>query len=187
MSAENELQMLDRPLLGTGRFFVSYDALDEMTRYEFDADVLAARMRIFMALAYQRISYYTPPKAVPHLSDIDDELARVCGIGVKRWQKIKVKVARSFVVKEGRWFLIGDPLLVPNGGRVPLSAAVRAIVYARDGNVCTYCGATEGDFEIDHIIPVSKGGSDELENLTVACKPCNRSKGNKTIEEWCGE
>ncbi len=35
-------------------------------------------------------------------------------------------------------------------------------------------------FEIDHIQPLSKGGSDEIENLQVICRTCNRSKNNKT-------
>lgn len=49
---------------------------------------------------------------------------------------------------------------------------------------CAYCGAEQGPFEIDHIHPWSRGGTDDRENLTLACRPCNRSKRDKTLAEW---
>ena len=61
---------------------------------------------------------------------------------------------------------------------------------------CPYCGYTEGQiphtsdkrtkWEIEHIIPVSRGGHDSLSNIKIVCWPCNRSKGAKTFEEWVG-
>jgi hypothetical protein len=69
-------------------------------------------------------------------------------------------------------------------GRRPLSIAVREFVLRRDGHRCAYCGATTGPFHIDHVLSVARGGSDDPTNLTVACKPCNLSKGAKTVEEW---
>ena len=41
---------------------------------------------------------------------------------------------------------------------------------------CAYCGSVES-LEIDHIIPVAKGGATEKSNLQVLCKPCNIKKG----------
>ncbi len=38
--------------------------------------------------------------------------------------------------------------------------------------------------EIDHVTPESAGGETKVENLVLACQPCNRSKGAKTPEEW---
>jgi hypothetical protein len=56
-------------------------------------------------------------------------------------------------------------------------------VMKRDRFRCTYCGipGTDAELEIDHIIPVSKGGSNHLSNLTTACRKCNQSKGNKEM------
>lgn len=54
----------------------------------------------------------------------------------------------------------------------------------RDGEICQYCGQQAPDGQPDHIIPLSKGGTDALDNLVWACRGCNESKGNKTLEEW---
>ena len=51
---------------------------------------------------------------------------------------------------------------------------------------CTYCGITGVKLQRDHIIPRSRGGSDDPENLTPACRPCNMSKGTKLLSEWEG-
>ncbi len=52
--------------------------------------------------------------------------------------------------------------------------------------VCRACGATE-QIEIDHIVPISRGGSCKLENLQPLCKQCNVSKGQKTMEEFLND
>lgn len=57
-----------------------------------------------------------------------------------------------------------------------LPESVRDAVFARDGRVCDECGATD-DLSIDHRIPESKGGGDDLGNLRVLCRPCNSRKG----------
>ena len=58
--------------------------------------------------------------------------------------------------------------------------AKRQPVIDRDGMVCQLCGEDiedEADLHIDHIIPVSKGGSPELSNLQAAHAKCNMQKG----------
>ena len=52
------------------------------------------------------------------------------------------------------------------------------IVFARDGNKCKHCAATS-DLTLDHIIPRSAGGSDEITNLQTLCSHCNSAKGVK--------
>ena len=49
---------------------------------------------------------------------------------------------------------------------------------------CAYCGATGVRLEQEHLIPRSRGGSDRITNLTVACRPCNERKGNQTASEF---
>jgi len=48
---------------------------------------------------------------------------------------------------------------------------------------CTYCGSEE-NLSVDHVIPLSKGGEDYIENLVIACRKCNSSKGNKELNRW---
>ena len=65
----------------------------------------------------------------------------------------------------------------------PISGRVRQNVLMRDDYSCQICGATVKDgakLEIDHIIPVSKGGSNKEKNLQVLCQKCNREKHNRT-------
>lgn len=58
----------------------------------------------------------------------------------------------------------------------------RSAIYARDGHKCQYCGATR-KLTIDHVIPKSRGGSDDWDNLVVACSSCNVKKGDKYLEQ----
>jgi hypothetical protein len=64
--------------------------------------------------------------------------------------------------------------------RPSIPPSVRNRVFIRDNGQCQHCGATE-NLEIDHIIPVSRGGSSTENNLQVLCAPCNRSKGNRHV------
>ncbi len=69
-----------------------------------------------------------------------------------------------------------------NRPAIPMS--LRNVIFRRDKSTCQYCGSMQGPFEIDHIIPWSKGGRHKMKNLKVACKPCNRSKGAKPLDQW---
>jgi|ERR1035438_42144 hypothetical protein len=68
--------------------------------------------------------------------------------------------------------------------RIGLSAKVRWQVLARDSFTCKYCGRRAGTdvcLEVDHKIPVAKGGTNEIENLFAACLDCNRGKGSENL------
>ena len=55
---------------------------------------------------------------------------------------------------------------------------IRNRILKRFNNKCNYCKSLE-NLEIDHIIPVSKGGKADEINLQVLCRSCNRKKSNK--------
>jgi len=61
---------------------------------------------------------------------------------------------------------------------------VRERIRPTDG-LCTYCRKPlPPDWQIDHVIPKSRGGSHKLTNLRAACPDCNRAKGARTPTEW---
>lgn len=61
----------------------------------------------------------------------------------------------------------------------------RRNVFARDGNVCQYCGRhfPTSELSLDHVMPRSRGGVTSWENIVCACVACNVSKGGRTPAE----
>ncbi|MHB0929689.1 MAG: HNH endonuclease [Candidatus Nanopelagicales bacterium] len=55
-------------------------------------------------------------------------------------------------------------------------------ILRRDHKVCQYCGRTEVQMTVDHVVPKSQGGLDTWENLVCACSSCNNRKGDNTPE-----
>jgi 5-methylcytosine-specific restriction endonuclease McrA len=64
-----------------------------------------------------------------------------------------------------------------------INARLRFAVLNRDGFTCQYCGrsAPGVTLEVDHIQPRSRGGRSRRENLTTACRDCNRGKYSTTL------
>jgi len=64
-----------------------------------------------------------------------------------------------------------------------ITARHRAIIAQRAGGCCEYCRSQArfaiDPFSIEHIIPSSRGGSHQLDNLALACQGCNNHKYNK--------
>lgn len=67
--------------------------------------------------------------------------------------------------------VVGDAILLQQPPR-------RKIIYDRDGNKCLACGATD-ELTLDHIVPSSKGGKSNIDNLQTLCRKCNLQKGNR--------
>jgi 5-methylcytosine-specific restriction endonuclease McrA len=71
-----------------------------------------------------------------------------------------------------------------NASGVHTATDIQRLIRIQKGE-CYYCGCTVGDtYHVDHVVPLSRGGSNGPENLVIACKACNLSKGNKLIHEW---
>lgn len=69
--------------------------------------------------------------------------------------------------------------------RTAIPKSIRFEVFKRDKFTCQYCGLSAPDviLEIDHIRPVSKGGTNDILNLVTACRDCNRGKTNKELSD----
>ena len=63
-----------------------------------------------------------------------------------------------------------------------VSKTNRKLTYIRDNYSCVYCGSKK-NLTVDHIIPVSRGGSNELSNLMTLCVWCNSKKSDQMPKE----
>ena len=82
--------------------------------------------------------------------------------------------------KQGNFYLnneIWQALCRVERGKV--TNKMRFAIYERDHHRCRKCGRRTGDLEIDHIIPIAKGGKSEYSNLQTLCHRCNYKKGSK--------
>ena len=71
--------------------------------------------------------------------------------------------------------------------RVCTPAPFIRFVIERDGNRCAYCGTSpdrRNKLGADHIVPLTRGGKDAIENLISCCSKCNNEKNDRTPEEW---
>lgn len=68
--------------------------------------------------------------------------------------------------------------------RTNIPKSLRFKVFARDNFTCQYCGRKPPEVElvIDHIVPLCKGGTNDINNLITACQDCNLGKGTMTIQ-----
>lgn len=95
-------------------------------------------------------------------------------------------------LKPGEYRLEGErPGDHSRAERRPLSATIRVQVLERDESTCKICGAGLEDIDpqfphrkvrlhVDHIVPRSKGGGDEMDNLRTLCSTCNQGLNNLT-------
>lgn len=93
----------------------------------------------------------------------------------KRWAETH---RTEWLLKAGRH----RALKAKASGVCPIDAARARIAYF--GGRCAYCG---GPYEcLDHVKPLSRGGSNWPANMRPSCTPCNSSKGSLLLSEWPG-
>lgn len=61
---------------------------------------------------------------------------------------------------------------------------VREYLLEKWDRQCAYCKAKDVPLQVEHITSKSRGGTDRVSNLTIACGPCNQKKGAMTAEEF---
>jgi 5-methylcytosine-specific restriction endonuclease McrA len=134
------------------------------------------------------------------LPEDDRKLAQIAKLSLRKWRQIKPAMSDLFQVPGWRHHRL-DALRAKVDASYnrrlaylrsldarrpdPLEwSVIRDRIFKRDDFTCTYCFKRGGDLECDHIIPVARGGGNEDDNLTTACKPCNQSKGALLLSEW---
>jgi MFS superfamily sulfate permease-like transporter len=91
------------------------------------------------------------------------------------WQ-VRKSQRRKAITSEIDRQLSPNNVTEPNRTREAISYEVQQFVWRRDNGRCVKCGSQE-KLEYDHIIPISKGGSNTARNIQLLCERCNRSKG----------
>lgn len=93
---------------------------------------------------------------------------------------------RSFSTVSGR-FDVPATLRLVNRANVKwrMPKFRKKVLFNRDGWRCQYCGkrVNRETAEVEHVIPMSRGGGSSWQNCTTACRPCNKTKGNRTPDE----
>lgn len=99
---------------------------------------------------------------------------------VRRLKKARKKARREKAKEKGRGWSSRD------------RAMVRKRLLKRDGDLCALCGTKMDTSDpmspryatIDHVQPLSRGGSNKTRNLKLACRACNNARGNAPFETW---
>lgn len=94
---------------------------------------------------------------------------------IKVWQKNNVEKCR-FYVKSRK--------LKMKGTKIPNTHIMKKDICNWESRICGICNQyIEGDFHLDHIVPLSRGGLHRVDNLQLAHPVCNQSKFNKLTSE----
>lgn len=94
-------------------------------------------------------------------------------------RKIKARQRKRDLEKQVRQEMLDSGELYGEQMKRPhIPREVVDAVYRRDGGRCVYCGSVE-NLHLDHIIPFSRGGATNVENLQLLCQKCNLEKSNK--------
>lgn len=72
-------------------------------------------------------------------------------------------------------------LAIKNGNNTLTSKQIKELM--NNHPYCEYCSVKE-NLAVEHIVPLSRGGTNSIDNVTVACKLCNSSKSTKLLSEW---
>lgn len=69
--------------------------------------------------------------------------------------------------------------------RILMPPEVREYVFKRDRHQCQACGKKppEVKLQVDHIIPLAKGGTNDISNLQTLCQGCNLAKGDRILQQ----
>jgi hypothetical protein len=123
-------------------------------------------------------------KEQPIIKDMDVYPSEICfKTYFNRFGSWK-KAIEEFVKYKNKGILLQEKNIYSNNKRKSLNNSLRYIVMKRDNFKCCLCGKSPATnvltiLEVDHILPVVKGGLNNLDNLQTICKSCNIGKFDK--------
>jgi Ca2+/Na+ antiporter len=107
---------------------------------------------------------------------------------IKAEQSISKSIYNEYIESKFSGYFSPSPIILISNyninnyskDRHHIPSSVKDKVWNRDGGKCVKCGSQK-NLEFDHIIPISKGGSNTARNIQLLCEKCNRSKGSKVV------
>lgn len=155
-------------------FSTDYCLVNKPTRYEIDLENINTTADILNWLMHMSTKHDDDygEDFLYYLSTAFTDILRFCGLDSTKnlefdGRKLCKKYAKGVKIKR----------------YVPLR--VRHVVLERDKFRCQDCGAsptTGATLEVDHTIPVAKGGTNDLSNLRTLCADCNRGKSDRIVD-----
>lgn len=128
-------------------------------------------------IGFNRKTVISKLKSLRENGVIDCEKRMSSSHGFSYWAYLGVQFPLELSTKEGT--------KSKSSNRKSISPRVRFEVLRRNKFCCSYCGKAAVDgyrLVIDHIKPVSKGGTNDIDNLTASCDDCNSGKGTADID-----
>jgi 5-methylcytosine-specific restriction endonuclease McrA len=135
-----------------------------------------------------------------NLPEDDRDLAAITRLSVRRWRKMRPSIECYYEMPGWKNSYFDSVIAKAEKGYAkklayyktlderrpsPLQwAEIRSRIFKRDNFTCVYCGQRGGNLHCDHVIPISRDGSNADDNLATSCEPCNMSKGTKLVSEW---
>jgi len=173
-------------------YFLSNSHTNICGIYELPIDTIAYETGI----DFRDIEKSMLPKLEPKIYYIDSYVIIINFIKYQNYNSPKIKsgIMAEFnqipIEIQEKAILYGYKTLEMSNGEFQEKISRRQSVYIRDRGICFYCNKEikeDIDVEIDHIIPLSRGGSDNYSNLILSCRKCNQKKLDKTSMEFCGK
>lgn len=105
----------------------------------------------------------------------------------KNWTDLPASQGDDLVHTPSRAIRVPRVILLVDYGKLPRHEVrfTRRNIFHRDRNQCQYCGNrfTTTELNLDHVLPVSRGGGSTWLNVVCCCLRCNRVKANRTPAE----
>lgn len=155
-----------------------------------DASVLVLN-RLFMAIQVVSVKRAFNLLCKEAAEVVHPEDGQFITYDFKSWREVSEFRSRNFKQADDDWVrTVSTEIQVPRVirltgfDRLPRQAIKfnRRNIFARDGNICQYCGKRfpTSELSLDHVLPRSQGGGSSWENIVCACVACNVRKGGRT-------